>query len=338
MDTLWNAEIEVLLWFQEWPAWLHSPMQALSALGSAPLYLGIAPLIFWCISASVGARLNVLLMTTSVVNLLCKSLVYGPRPYWLSSMITPTATESSFGIPSGHSQMAVSMWGYLAAKIHKRWAWVAAGTLIMGIMLSRLYFGVHFISDVVVGMLLGIALLCAALHYEDRLLSWWRRRALVSQLGTSAILSLLAPLIAVLWQTLVRTDWSAPAAWSGRTPDDAPAETLSTLFQIAGMLFGLLAALSLLWRRGWYSAAGSVIQRGSRGIIGLAGMAVIILGLRFGVPSFDGSAGFALEYLSAAVIMIWAFFVLPEIFVHSKLARRIPTHRTRIARAASTPD
>ncbi|MDV6013590.1 phosphatase PAP2 family protein [Haloechinothrix sp. LS1_15] len=322
MDTLWEAEIAPVVWVQGWGDWLELPMAGLSALGSQFLYLALAPLVFWSISASLGARLYVLLMASAAVNMLLKSLVYGPRPYWLSPQVTQLATESSFGVPSGHAQMSATMWGYLAAMLRRRWFWVVAVFLIAGITLSRLYLGVHFISDLLVGLVLGVGIVWLALRYQDRVIRWWQGWSLRGQLVMALGISLVAPLIAVSWQAIVRTDWTAPASWTGAVPDDVVTGGISVLFQVSGVLLGLLVALSLLWARGWYSAAGSIRVRVLRGVLGLAGMAAMVALLRVTIPDLAGEFGYARDYLSGMLTMLWGFFVLPELFIRLKLATR----------------
>jgi undecaprenyl-diphosphatase len=73
------------------------------------------------------------------------------------------AVSSSF--PSGHAMSAAVVYGtvaYLAARLQqRRWARVAtmvvAAIMIFLICLSRLYLGVHYPSDVLAGVLVGLS-------------------------------------------------------------------------------------------------------------------------------------------------------------------------------------
>jgi len=80
----------------------------------------------------------------------------------------PLPTDYSF--PSGHAMSAMGVWGVIAAVLvalypaHCRAIVAAAATLILGIGLSRIYFGVHWPFDVFGGFLAGLPPLIASVH------------------------------------------------------------------------------------------------------------------------------------------------------------------------------
>jgi undecaprenyl-diphosphatase len=73
------------------------------------------------------------------------------------------ALSSSF--PSGHAMSATAVYGtvaYLAARLQRRHlhrvlTMMAASVLILAIAATRLYLGVHYPSDVLGGMIIGLA-------------------------------------------------------------------------------------------------------------------------------------------------------------------------------------
>ncbi|MEZ4884424.1 MAG: phosphatase PAP2 family protein [Chitinophagales bacterium] len=69
--------------------------------------------------------------------------------------------EFSYGFPSGHTSVAVSVWGALAILFRRKWITYLSIALIFLIPFSRIYLGVHFIADVLGGYLLGGAILWA---------------------------------------------------------------------------------------------------------------------------------------------------------------------------------
>lgn len=87
--------------------------------------------------------------------------------------------ESSFSFPSGHSVMAVVLYGTLTYLLLEHWrgagqrVGLIAGSLllILGIGLSRIYLGVHYPSDVLAGYLVGAVWLLAVMAAD-----WTLRR------------------------------------------------------------------------------------------------------------------------------------------------------------------
>jgi undecaprenyl-diphosphatase len=84
-----------------------------------------------------------------------------PRP----SIFVPAVHTVSSSFPSGHAMSSAIVYGtvaYLAARLHRRrWArWVVmmfALIVIVLISFSRMYLGVHYPSDVLAGVVIGLA-------------------------------------------------------------------------------------------------------------------------------------------------------------------------------------
>src|SRR5262249_7167438 len=76
------------------------------------------------------------------------------------------AVSSSF--PSGHAMSSVVVYGtvaYLAARLQREarsriMTFVLAATIILSISVSRVYLGVHYPSDILAGLLIGLAWAC----------------------------------------------------------------------------------------------------------------------------------------------------------------------------------
>ncbi|MFE3457299.1 phosphatase PAP2 family protein [Nocardiopsis aegyptia] len=322
MDVLWEAETTPILWFQGLGDWLSVPFELITAIGSQTVFIILIALVFWCVNAGVGARLFVVVIASTTLNTLLKSLFYGARPYWFSAHVSTHATESSFGIPSGHAQGSTAMWGYLGAKTgDRRWMW-AAGVLIALICLSRVYLGVHFISDVLAGVLLGGAVLWAALRWEDRVLGWWRGLDTRRWALYLVLASLLPCILAVLWQFGVRADWTPPADWIGSTPADPAGHSLEGLFTAAGALLGGVTGLTLLDRRGGFSATGTLTARAGRFALGISVVLLIEVVGHLLFRDLTGLAAAVAAYAVYSALAFWATFAAPEMFVRSGLAAR----------------
>ena len=102
----------------------------------------------------------------------------------------------SFSFPSGHTLYSVVLYGFLSVLIARplpdRWRWLPyslAGLLILAVATSRLYLGVHWLSDVAGSITLGlawVALLGLAYHRHAAKETHWPRLVLVSLLVTTA--------------------------------------------------------------------------------------------------------------------------------------------------------
>lgn len=84
-----------------------------------------------------------------------------PRP----TIFLPVVQAVSSSFPSGHAMSSAIVYGtvaYLAARLHRRrWArWLVMAFALVVIVLisfSRMYLGVHYPSDVVAGVMIGLA-------------------------------------------------------------------------------------------------------------------------------------------------------------------------------------
>lgn len=94
-----------------------------------------------------------------VTGFLAKIIWHRPRPATIAVYL-----EQSWSFPSGHAILAVSLYGffiYFFWKQFKKWQ-IRAGALFFGLLIilligfSRLYLGVHYLSDVLAGYLVGI--------------------------------------------------------------------------------------------------------------------------------------------------------------------------------------
>jgi membrane-associated phospholipid phosphatase len=305
--------------------WLMAPMAFFTFLGTEQFYLLIAPAILWCLDAGLGLRMGLGLAISVSVNSILKITFHSPRPYWVSEQVKALASETSFGAPSAHAQNAVVVWGLLAAWIGKAWAWAAAAVLILLIGFSRVYLGVHFLSDVVLGWLVGALVLWAILLLERPLLNWLGRRSAGQQTAAALAVSLALVLLGWLARAALG-DWQTPQDWIAlamRAPEAEPPAplALSGLVSQAGVFFGLALGGILLHKQGGFDARGPALQRLLRYLVGLAGVLVIYIGLGAVFPRGESLAPYLLRYLRYALIGLWVAYLAPRLFIRLRLAR-----------------
>lgn len=164
----------------------------------------------------------------------------------------------SFGFPSGHASGAVALWGGLALVFRKRaLAWLAP-LMVALVAFTRLYLGVHFLADVIGGILLGGLVLFAAWRLvgseagQERFFAVARGRIAASLPGALYLLFMFAlpALLAIL-------------------------SLFSATF--AGFFIGMNTAFFLALRAGLPSDHGSPWVRLAR--VALGGLLFLLLGL-----------------------------------------------------------
>lgn len=151
--------------------WATPVFEAFTWLGYTPFFMAFLPLGYWLWNKDAFTRLAVLIALTGLLNAYLKDFWQDARPDPLFALDGRVGT--SFGLPSGHAQIATVMWLWLAYEIRKPWAWAAAVILIAGVAFSRLYLGVHDVEDVLAGIALGlVSLALFGWFVSDRFRRW----------------------------------------------------------------------------------------------------------------------------------------------------------------------
>lgn len=147
----------------------------LAFLGSPPVIAGMALAgaglgLAWKKVRGAAWTLPVAILGAGIIIQGVKLFIKRPRP----SFFTPLLHESGFSFPSGHSLIAMVVYGllgYFLLHLTKNfWARLAVriGTvlLVVAIGISRIYVGVHYPTDVLAGWTAGVPWLisCLALH------------------------------------------------------------------------------------------------------------------------------------------------------------------------------
>jgi PAP2 superfamily protein len=265
-----------------------------------------------------------ILLTSASFNSIVKLWFAGPRPYWVSDKVIPYSSESSFGIPSGHAQNAVSVWGILVSSIRKPWAWITASVLVFLIGFSRWYLGMHFVHDGILGWLLGVLILWLFLRFADSVAAWFRSKSFAQQILIAFIASML--MIGLGWASAIHlTGYTFPAEWRDNAlragPLPAPA-SIEGFFTSAGTLFGFTVGLAWLTTRGGYQASGPMAKRAIRYGIGLVGVLLFWKGLDVIFPSGQDVIGYFFRYFRYFLVGFWISGGAPYLFFHFKLAEK----------------
>ncbi|MDR1324696.1 MAG: phosphatase PAP2 family protein [Treponema sp.] len=310
----WGIDLIKAIQTIESPA-LTALMKAITLLGAEMFYLPILLWLFWCIDEKKGIRCLFLLLLSAALNVFTKDLLKQPRPFNFEPALG-LAFESSYGIPSGHAQLSLTFWGFLASWLtagtnahfarRRRLVWACAIGIILLIAFTRLYLGVHFPTDILAGWLLGILVLILYYVLEPRISSLLDRGGTRARTISAAALTLLMNMLGV----------------------DV---------MLGGIMLGLGAAYSLCLKHAPFSAR-AVGQRprcyavlASRYLLGLIIAVAIALFLRLVLPGEHtlfaanplwgmGSPYTSLaEFLLAGALGLWVGFGAPWCFLRTGL-------------------
>lgn len=148
-----NIDQAVLEFFTSWRPHALSEVVAWFSEISRPAYVLVITLLVAAVSAAKGQYKTVMVpvavgLTNLLVHIL-KPLIDRPRPDREYQLVY----EFSAAMPSGHAAGAIAL-AVIVSLLKPRLGVVVAIWAVL-VALSRLYLGVHWLSDVLVGGLLG---------------------------------------------------------------------------------------------------------------------------------------------------------------------------------------
>lgn len=159
--------------------WLDTAMAFFTSLGNAGLLFVLIGIVLVCIPRTRRLGIAVLIaiaLGALFTNLVLKPLFLRLRPCDVNSAIAlliPRPFGSSF--PSGHTTVAFACAGALLfARNPKAPGGLIITVFVLAILMgfSRLYCYVHYPSDVLAGLIVGLAAGFAA----AKITAWWSRR------------------------------------------------------------------------------------------------------------------------------------------------------------------
>ncbi len=280
---------EAVAWVQSFRSdVLDSVFKTISYVADAELLIIIAACIYWIIEKRVGFSLMLLFLFGSYLNLAVKGLLEIPRPS--GPEIKQLSLFTGYSLPSAHAQNATTFGLITARTFRNQLFGIFTIILVLSIGLSRVYMGAHYPTDVVLGILAGIALV-ATYSYLLRFLE-----SRITKLSFSK-------------QILIVVTTMTPCFFGAPTPKAAVAVMMLSSFSI-GWIFE---------NRYLHSASlGTFKARSLQVLIGITGLGLIVLLgrlLEF-LPGHD--------LLIATALGFWITLGAPSLFLISGIAE----HRT----------
>lgn len=175
--------------------WLHAhatdPLttffKAVTELGNGIVLAGVAAIAAYLLARRrLFADAVLMVLAYCGAEVLSYALKLGfrrDRPFFTD----PLATANTYSFPSGHATVSLATYGALAFVLSRRvrgrarFAILGAAALLVSLIgFSRLYLGVHFLSDVIAGFSAGTAWVAFCVVVLD-LHQRWRSRAQTSR-------------------------------------------------------------------------------------------------------------------------------------------------------------
>jgi membrane-associated phospholipid phosphatase len=153
-------------------------------LGEIEGYVFLISLLYVTYDKKLAIRLAVLTLLAMSLNHILKTLIMNPRPFisqgdfmdrWAVSAAKARELATEYSTPSGHAMAGATFYSYLYANVKSRTARIGFVMLILLTGLSRPYLGVHYLEDVLIGWVVGLAIALFAIRYADRISTLWGR-------------------------------------------------------------------------------------------------------------------------------------------------------------------
>jgi len=183
-------DLPILDWIADtlWCPLLDTLMPLITMLGDAGIFWIAIALVLLCIPKYRKAGLSMgvaLILGLLICNVTLKPLVARIRPYdyilehYGKTISLLVATPHDFSFPSGHT--LASFEGATALMIHSKKLGIPAMVLACLIAFSRMYLYVHYPTDVIFSVFLGIALAFLGSWLVSKGFRLWEKKKLSGQ-------------------------------------------------------------------------------------------------------------------------------------------------------------
>lgn len=131
-------------------------------IGDQYVFIVIAAILYWTLNKKYAHAFVLAFLISAIFNASLKEIFQRPRPFTQEGVRVPDlpgVETPGYSFPSGHSQ-AAGVIGYTMLEGKRRtnlsWLMYSAIFILIFVPLSRVYLGQHYLSDVIVGTLIGL--------------------------------------------------------------------------------------------------------------------------------------------------------------------------------------
>lgn len=165
----------------------------ITELGGNVVLISLVLVAFWLCDRKVAIGMALILLFSMLLNYGLKAALSMPRPPENLHKIY----ESGYGMPSGHSQASGTFYASASHADGTKWMSVLAVAIITLVSLSRVYLGVHYPDDVVVGAVVGVVFAVVMMMTWERYVPDLDDSAIKK--GSMAIALVLAAIVALFF-------------------------------------------------------------------------------------------------------------------------------------------
>ncbi len=149
--------------------------EVLNYLGDPLVYVMLLGVAFWCLNKREGKIAIMLVMFSSFISVLLKYAFRMPRPPAALRHNPEYAADQSYGFPSNATQTATTFWGWTVVRLRRWWAIIVGVFFITITALARMGLGMHYLGDVIGGIIVGVILITWAYFLVPYLTPRWSR-------------------------------------------------------------------------------------------------------------------------------------------------------------------
>lgn len=213
MDTM----IEILKYIQSFSnPFLDSFFELVTMLGENIFFIAVIAVFYWCFNKTYGYKLAFVYLTSGAFNTIIKEIVKFPRPIGYEGIRSSRIkTAGGYSFPSGHTQQASSLFITLMMEFRKKWLYIIGVLGMLFVGLSRMYLGVHWPTDVIGGLMIGILWTITVVKIFD----WSKDREDPALLGV-LVIPMMICLLLIKTSTYYKAVGALTAMWAGYLIED----------------------------------------------------------------------------------------------------------------------
>ena len=166
IGTTWELPFEIpfIVWLQSLGgegSFLYYLMNFITMFGEEMILVGVMGFVYWGLDKKRGEKIGMFMLTAALVNPMIKNIACRTRPFDSHPDLVDNLRDvDGYSFPSGHSSGSASVFvGTAVAYKDKKSKWLISLAVIIPLLvaLSRNYLGAHYLTDVVAGLALGVA-------------------------------------------------------------------------------------------------------------------------------------------------------------------------------------